>query len=87
MKKHKKVVPFCRRRGWKTLCRRFRKHLNEKVPRGDLSFLEWTELRVQAAKEFIKVEGIEKEKGDALIGHVPPSKMRGMRKCMACLEV
>ena len=87
-KKVKGPEPHCRRRGWPTLCRRFRKFLNEDTgpcPEGE--FLEWSKKRVASAKKFIEQEGLEDGKANALINHVNICKMRGTRKCMACLDI
>ena len=87
-KKKERRIPFCQQRGWKTLCARFRKFLNNETgPQGGLTYLEWTELRVLAARKFIEQEGLKKDKGDALINHVPICQMRGKRKCIACVEI
>ena len=81
---------YCLERGWKTLCRNFRRFMNKKAggpPENSNLYQEWMQSRITAAKEFIRENDIQKFQASELIAHVGILKMRGYRRCMRCHTV
>ena len=74
---------YCLDRGWKSLCRRFRAHLNT-LPQSE-DFEKWMYARIALAHEFFEKERIPRAMQGALVDHVPITKMRGYRKCLKCM--
>jgi hypothetical protein len=83
--------PVCLRYGWKALCNRFRKYLNDKSgPKPDDSGerLRWIDRRAKLADEFFKAEEIDPASHLAheVCHHTPVIQERGRRRCLRCLE-